>query len=193
MRKMILILAVFMLGGCFWVSSEPDLGMNDRAVKMVVLWDRKVSDQALIRSAWETSNRETLEKLTGLLNTASWTSNTLLPKGHSTRIILAMESGKVWEIVQSDRKRNLKMFERGDRGWSGWIDWSDSFLQSLANEIQKEQAIFPDLQSEYLKQIGEGSMTKTVSPEAQEQLSRYPGYPEMVWNSVAEKWEYAPE
>ncbi len=192
MRLLLLFITLVTLTGCFWKSSPPDLNNDDRPIKLVVLWDRVISDERLERSSWSTTDEDRLASLTALLDTESWKSSSVLPVGHSTRIILTMRSGKIWEICQSTGKnRSLKMFDRHDRGWSGRVDWSDAFLQELTSTIESETGYPVNLSKEYRQAISNGTLVRTVAHATQKQLNSYPGYPEMIWNKAEKKFEYA--
>ncbi|MGH1539652.1 MAG: hypothetical protein ACRBHB_04460 [Arenicella sp.] len=183
---------LFILAGCFWESYSPDFDNKDKPGELVVIWDQVVANNTIERSSWVTSHSEKLKKLTRHLDTQSWQSSTVLPACHSTRIILRMNSGKVWEICQSIGKtKTFKIFDRQDHGWSGWISWSDAFLLELASMIEAEKNISIDLSKEYRTEIRLGELQKVVPHSTQELLKKYPGYPEIIWNKNKEKFEYA--
>jgi len=191
-RAMLWITTVIILTGCFWKSGPPDLINKDKAIKLVVLWDRVISDEVVERTGWSTTREDQLEKITSLLDTKSWKSSSVLPVGHSTRIILSMRSGKIWEISQrAGENRSLRMFDRNDRGWSGRVDWSEAFLDELTAMIESELKTPIDLSKEYLEAISNGTLSRTVPAATQELLNMYPGYPEKIWNERSRQLEYA--
>ena len=193
MRIFLLIWATISLSGCFWVSSPPDLNNQDQPKKLVVIWDQIISKDTIERSAWLTTDKARLQKLVQFLDTKTWKSSTVLPSCHLTRIILTMESGKIWEICQSTgTKKRFRMFDRNDRGWSGSINWSNTFLQALTTMIESESGYPINLTIEHRKAISNGTLHKVIPIGTQELLDDYPGYPEQFWNKNTHKFEYRP-
>ncbi len=194
MRIFLLIWATLMLSGCFWESNPPDLNTKDHPKKLAVIWDQKISKDAIERSSWVTNDKARLEKLMSDLDTQSWKSASVLPTCHSTRIILEMKSGKIWEICRSSGQPMIfRMFDRNNRGWSGQIDRSDAFLDDLAQMIESETGLSVDLSAEYRRAISKGTLHKIIPNSTQQILDKYPGYPESIWNADLRKFEYSPE
>lgn len=183
---------MFLLAGCFWKSSLPDLNDNDSPNKLVVIWDRVVSHDTLERSSWSTTNEEQLARLTRLMDTKSWESASVLLAGHSTRFIITMNSGKIWEVAQRRGEKNsLSLFNRRDRGWSGWIRGSGPFLRELSSMIEADAGYPVELTKEYHDSIRSGAMKKVIPRATQDQLNLYPGYPELIWKTEKQDFEFA--
>ena len=192
MRFVLIFVLSCSLCGCFWTSPPPDLNDKDRVTKLVVIWNQIDSDNRLHRLAWSTTQASEIRAHVQLLTTTSWTSTSVLPAGHSTRIILTMRSGKVWEILPSNgSKKLLKMFDRNDRGSSGWIHWSDPFIAKLQSTLNTQTGASVDLVSEYHDAIKRGEIEQVISDAAYVQLKNYPGYPEINWNETTKEFEYA--
>lgn len=193
MGRVFLVIAILALSGCFWMSSPPDLNNKDQINKITVIWDQKNSDNTITRSAWTSKDRIKIAKAVQHLDIESWGSSTVLPEGHSTRIILSMQSGKIWEVVISmgSEKNLLKLFDRNDRGWSGWINWSEQFIAELSGMIESEKKITIDLMSEYRVSIRKGTLIKSVPMETREILNEFPGYPEIIWSKEKQRFIYA--
>lgn len=192
LRQFTTLLFIATLSGCFWVSSPPDLTTANAPAELVVIWDQQVAPDRLERKAWRTTEHEALRQLTAALDTSSWQSSSVLPRAHGTRIILRLESGRVWEIVMpTGRKPRFGMFDRGDTGRAGSIAYSSAFVQTLTRMIEAQSDGPVDLGKEHWREIAKGTLTRTRSPAAQTQIDRYPGFPEVVYHAKSKSFEYA--
>jgi len=186
-----LCMATFLLSGCFWKSSPPDLSAGDTAAKLTVIWDQRVSEDTIRRESWHTIDPAILERLVPTLDTRAWTSSTVLPACHPTRYILKMQSGRIWEICQGfDQPTQFAMFDRTNPGWSGHIPRPQAFLTALARRIEADKGFTVDLLAEYRTAIRTGAVSKIVPDDTWAVLKEYPGYPEVVWNTAEKRWEY---
>ncbi len=193
-RTRLLFLTALLLSGCFWESSPPDFQVNDFPLRLTVIWDQPVTEQELKRLYWLTEDKSRLKRLMQGLDSASWRSTSVLPTCHPTRFILEMHSGKVWELCRGFAQSGVfGVFDRKDRGWAGQIDRPDDFLQQLMSMMASDTGLSIDLFAEYLGAIREGSKRRTVPPATRKILSRYPGYPELVWNKDLGRFEYSTE
>jgi len=180
-----------LLGGCFWTSSAPDLETDDAVAEVVVLWNLPRTGGQLERASWSTRDRSALGALTSHLQMETWTSSSVLPAAHDTRIILTLRSERVWEIVLSPGDpASFRWFDRQSHGRSGSIAWSSSFLAELTQLMEADFGKPIDLETEHRSELRLGTRSQSVPASTQAYLDRFPGYPEMRWNAALEKFEH---
>ncbi|MEM7249789.1 MAG: hypothetical protein AAF493_00105 [Pseudomonadota bacterium] len=205
LRLLTVLFMVGLLAGCFWQSPNPDFADTDAPIRMVVLWDAvppnptaptdspPLPAKDVVRHGWETDEQALLAPLVARLNTDAWQSSSVLPAGHATRIIVTMQSGKVWELVQSaGQQRRLHMFDRTDRGWSGWLPPSNAFLDALETAIEADVAQSVDLRADHRWALKEGGQRR-LTAIAKRALTEFPGYPEIIWDRASQTFAYAAE
>lgn len=173
MKRSIVVLCLGLLGcSRFWESPPPDW-ISDPPAEITVIWDKPVSNSEVEQTTWTTTNRADVVAISGLVDTQSWESSSILTRSHPTRILLMTGVGEKWEIHLVSNPDKLSIFNIGDPGRSGRISAQTGLVDALTRMIATATGQPIDLRTDFSKDIYNGKVVRRIPDATRKQLVRF--------------------